>query len=396
MIDYQKKILEIINNDPHKLLNLRATNITVTKDDRLVNSFIEIIDFFKTNKRPPNLDNDILERKLAVRLNELKKDLNKKKELKKYDEFNLLGEIKEIKNIEDIIENDFLGILNTEDEQELFDIKHFKFEKNKTDFIAKRKPCKDFHKYDPLFKQIHKDLKNEQRKILIFKEKDLKKGSFFILSGILVYLEKVDLKTRFFKDKSQGERRRQDNRIRCIFENGLESNMYFRSLQKLLYSDGKYISESNEEALEIFEKNLSSVTKNDKFTGHIYVLKSLSQKSEIKNISNLYKIGFCTTDVKDRIKNAVNDPTFLNDDVKIIIDTEIYNFPANKVEEIIQNFFSSRRLDIDIADNRGFLVKPREWFVVSLEIISKSIDLLRRGELSNYEFNTETNSLNKK
>ena len=32
--------------------------------------------------------------------------------------------------------------------------------------------------------------------------------------------------------------------------------MYFRSLQKLLYKDGKRISETNEEALETFEKNL--------------------------------------------------------------------------------------------------------------------------------------------
>ena len=53
----------------------------------------------------------------------------------------------------------------------------------------------------------------------------------------MIYIDKVDLMTREFKDITLGIRKRQDNRIRCIFENGLESNMYFRSLQKLLYKD---------------------------------------------------------------------------------------------------------------------------------------------------------------
>ena len=35
--------------------------------------------------------------------------------------------------------------------------------------------------------------------------------------------------------------------------------MYLRSLQKLLYKNGKRISESEEEALEKFNKNLGSL-----------------------------------------------------------------------------------------------------------------------------------------
>ena len=396
MIDYENKIKKLFENDPYNLLDVKISINPTEGDKRLTDSFFEIKKFYKKNRREPKLSNDISERRLAVRLEEIKKDLEKKKLLKKYDEFNLLGDVKEIKNIQDILENDFLGILDIKEEEELFDIKHFQPDRERADFVARRKPCKDFHKYEPLFKKIHKDLKDGKRKILTFKEQDLKEGSFFILSGIIVYLESVDLKSRTFKDKSQGERKRQDNRIRCIFENERESNMYFRSLQKLLYNDGKYISESNDEALEMFDKNLASVTKDDKLTGHIYVLKSLSENPKIKNIPNLYKIGFCTTDVKERIKNAKNDPTFLNNEVQIILDTEIYNYPPNKIEEIVQNFFSSRKLDIDIADKKGFLVKPKEWFIVPINIISKAVDLLSRGELSNYQFEDKSNSIKQK
>ena len=130
-------------------------------------------------------------------------------------------------------------------EDELFDIKNFRLEKNKTDFVARRKTCKNFEKFKPLFERIHEDLRQNKRKLLDFTERDLNQGRFFILEGIMVYVDKVDLVTREFKDKTQGTRKRQDSRIRCIFENGLESNMYFRSLQKLLYKDGKRVSETN-------------------------------------------------------------------------------------------------------------------------------------------------------
>ena len=129
--------------------------------------------------------------------------------------------------------------------EELFDIKNFKLEKNKTDFVARRKTCKDFEKFRTLFETIHEDLRQNKRKLLDFTEKDLNQGRFFILEGIMVYVDQVDLVTREFKDKTQGIRKRQDSRIRCIFENGLESNMYFRSLQKLLYKDGIYVQPIN-------------------------------------------------------------------------------------------------------------------------------------------------------
>ena len=74
--------------------------------------------------------------------------------------------------------------------------------------------------------------------------------------------------------------------------------MYFRSLQKLLYKDGKRISETNEEAIEAFEKILG----HPKILLATYILlKSLSEKSEIKKIPNFYKIGFSTTSVEERI-----------------------------------------------------------------------------------------------
>jgi len=321
MINYEDDLIKIFKEDKDELLNTPNRPTVVSKDKQLVESFIEINYFFKTQNREPVSGENISERKLAARLAQIKTDKELIKILKPFDEYNLLGEIKEIETIEDIFENDSSNILDISDEEELFDIKNFKLEKNRTDFVARRRTCKDFKKFRPMFETIHKDLKEQKRKLLEFTEKDLNKGRFFILEGIMVYVDKVDLVTREFQDKTQGTRKRQDSRIRCIFENGLESNMYFRSLQKLLYKDGKRISETNEEALEIFEKNLGS---SKDFTGYIYVLRSLSQKPEIKKIPNFYKIGFSTNKVEERIKNCENEPTFLNDKIEIMSETPIY------------------------------------------------------------------------
>jgi hypothetical protein len=384
MHNYEKKIEEIINSDPHGLLNIKSVSKSITSDQRLEESFLEIVNFYKAHKKEPQEVNEINERKLAIRLKELKKNPEKIKLLKNLDTDNLLGNPVEYKSVDDIIDNDFLGILNTDEYKELFDLKNVKFEKNKTDFIARRKPCSDFHKFENNFKKIHDDLKNKRRKLLTFKEQDLQEGRYFLLDGLLTFLEKVDLQERTFNDKSQGQRTRQDNRIRCIFENGLESNMYYRSLQKLLYENGKYISETNEEALNIFKKNLGNINKKDKISGRVYILKSLSKKAEICSIKNLYKIGFSKNTVENRIKNAKNDPTFLMDEVEIVDEINIYNVSALKFENLIQIFFAKRCLDIFVIDSHGNEVKPKEWFSIPLRVIKRAIQLIESEEIVNY------------
>ena len=384
MRDYEKKIQELINNDPHGLLEIKSASKSITSDQRLEESFLEIVNFYKAHRKEPQEVDEINERKLAIRLKELKKNPEKIKLLKNLDTENLLGSAVEYKSVDDILDNDFLGILNIDDYKELFDLENIKFDKNKTDFIARRKQCSDFHKFENNFKKIHVDLKNNKRKLLTFKEQDLQEGRYFLLDGLLTFLEKVDLQERTFNDKSQGQRTRKDNRIRCIFENGLESNMYYRSLQKLLYENGKYISETNEEAINLFKKNLGNINSEDKISGRVYILKSLSKKPEISSIKNLYKIGFSKNTVENRIRNAKNDPTFLMDDVEVVDEINIYNVSALKFENLVQIFFAKRCLDIFIIDSHGNEVKPKEWFSVPLRVIKRAIQLIESGEIVNY------------
>ena len=397
-MDIEKDSKLIFENDTLGLLKANPISTPITSDQRLITSFEEINNFFDEHKKEPSETSDIIERKLFSRLNEIRKDPFKIKVLKQFDKFNLLKEIKEIKTIDDILENDYLGILDSSIEEEIFKLENVSqnLKRNKTDFVARRTPCKNFVNYENKFKEIHKDIKEGKRKLLIFKEQDLKEGRYFVLDGILLFLEKVGSEKRIFNDKSQGQRVRADSRILCIFENGLESNMYLRSLQKQLYQNGSYVSETNDEALNIFNENLGKLVTEDKKTGYVYILNSLSQDIRIKSIKNLHKIGYCTTSVEQRIANAKLDPTFLMSDVKIIQIYEIHNVNPQKFENLIHSFFRKRCLDISIVDLNGENTKPKEWYVVPFRVIDRVISLLENGEIVNYRYDYELEDIIKK
>ena len=387
MLDFDRELKEILKKDPLNILVFTPKNSPITSNQRLIDSLKEINKFIENENREPSENNNINERKLFIRLRELRKDPEKISELREFDAHNLFKNVKEINSVEDILENDVLGILD-EDPESIFKITNIAKSKSKTDFVARRKPCKDFYKYEDSFKKVQKEISEGKRKLLHFKDNHCKEGGYYILDGILLFLEKIQSSNiKIFKDKEQGKRKRDDPRTRCIFENGLESNMYLRSLQKELYNNGSTVVESNEEALMRFEKNFNQITKEDKETGHVYILSSLSNKPEIQTINNLYKIGYCTTSIDERIKNAEKDPTYLMAPVKIISSYKVYNLNPQKFENLIHNFFRERCLEVKIANKSGQYSKPKEWYVVPIKVVEKAVELIINGVIVKYKYN---------
>ena len=392
MLDFDSELKKILTEDPLGILKNRTIQ-PITSNQRLNDSFEEINDFIDKNKKEPSESVDINERKLFSRLKELRKDFDKILILKDLDRYNLFKDVKEIKTVDDILENDVLGLLD-DDPENIFNIKNIPKNKTKTDFVARRKPCKNFKDYEDKFKEIQKEIKEGKRKLIIHKEHHLKEGRYFVLDGILLFLEKIDDPiVKEFNDKTQGKRKRLDPRIRCIFENGLESNMYLRSLGKELYNNGSTVIQSNEEAFKEFNEGFASITDEDKATGNIYVLSSLSEKPEIKSIKNLYKIGYCTTSVEKRTENVENETTFLMAPVKIVSSYKTYNLNPQKFEDVIHQFFSERCLDIKIADKDGNYKKPKEWYIAPIKVIEQVIELIINREIQNYKFDHLQNKI---
>ena len=385
MIDFIKELDAILKTDPLGLLDIKPKASAISSNDRLASSFEEINTYIQENGHEPTESREIHERQLFARLKELRKCPEKIAALKPYDVHNLLGEPKEIKTIDDVLDDDVLGLLD-DDPEDIFTLKNVTARKDKADFVARRKPCKDFDKYENNFIEIQKDLSTGARKLQVYKEQDLRDGGYYVLDGILVYLEKTDLGERTFHDKEQDKRTRMDGRTRCIFENGTESNMFLRSLGKQLYKNGKSVTESNAESLDKFNQNLLGINDDDQATGHIYVLTSLTQNPDIQNIDNLYKIGYCTTPIEKRIAGAENDPTYLMAPVKLVASYQCYNMNPQKFESLLHTFFHKSCLDIEVADSHGNMCNPKEWFIAPIKVINEVIQLVITREIVNYRY----------
>jgi len=398
--DKDKILDEIFNNDSLGLLKvLPKSSPARNADERLLASFQEIVDFYEknNNQEPTPNPSNIAEYQLYSRLKNLRESEEKILALASVDKYNLLQSVKqEINSIDDIFSDNTFDLLNT-DSEGLFDFKHTpkEYERASAEFVARRKPCKDFKKYEPLFKEIQKDLANKKRKLIDFAQRNLVEGSYYVHNGILFLLENINI-TQKEHYKPDGTRVREDGRTRCIFENGTESNMLKRSVEKILYANGKVVTENIDKVNEGFIENFSAITEEDEEAGYIYVLKSRSTDIRITSIQNLFKIGYSKTEVTERIKNAEKEPTYLMAPVDYIAGWKCYNMNPQKFEQLIHNFFGNSCLEIDVFDEKGKRYTPREWFIAPIEVIEQTIELIINGKVINYKYDAENMTIIKR
>jgi hypothetical protein len=123
------------------------------------------------------------------------------------------------------------------------------------------------------------------------------------------------------------------------------------------------------------------------------VLQSLSQEEDIASIQNLYKIGYSTVPVQERIKNASEEPTYLMAPVKVIAVFECYNLNPQKFELLLHTFFGKACLNVDVFDKTGKRFSPREWFVAPLHIFEAAANMLINGEIVNYRYDPDSSGI---
>ena len=381
-------------SDEFGLLELREPQSNIkTEEDRLIDAFEEINTFYRDNEREPGRAS-MAEYSLASRLNNFKGNEEQKKMLKPFDRYNLLGEVEiDMASIDDILNEDDDMLLIDED-LSIFEYKHIPQveERAEADFVARRTPMteKEIKPYEEMFLKVHQEIKEGKRKLVTFSkaETNLFEGNFYLMDGLLLYLESANLKKELWEQKS-GNRVRVEGRTRTIFENGTCSNMLFRSLGKQILKDGKMVTNSD----EIIEKELfvndNLVNEEDIKTGWIYVLKSKSLLPDIASIENLYKIGVSTVPVDERIQNAKNEATYLYADVHKVASYTCYNRNVNKLEKLLHRFFAEVCLDIDIEVVKGRRISPREWFVAPFEEIDRAIELILSEKIVYYRYDSE-------
>lgn len=379
---------KLIEDDELGLLEVKPTRSNgASTEERLIEKFYKIADFYRLHDREPRKDPDNMqEAQLAMTLEGIRQSPDSVAALLALDEFGLLAAEEPPESIADIFADDDLGILRGDDSADsIFHLRHISGKQAMPDYIAQREPCEDFARFEALFKNCHQDLRTGRRQLLPFaNEQQIEAGHFFVLKGIMAYVAEVgDRENKGGKFNA---------RLRCIFENGTESDMLLRSLAAELYKDGRRVTEHEDRLMDAF----AGVTTDDERTGYLYVLQSLSTDPAIAAEKNLYKIGFSRGPVEGRIKDAADDPTYLMAPVRVVTSFECYNLNPQKLELILHKFFGAVCLELDVFDRDGRRHTPREWFIAPLAVIEEAIRLTLTGEILYFTFDTESNLIRKK
>lgn len=368
-----------------EVVQAKASTYT-PREERIIAGFEDIVRFYEEHGRAPQHgeDRDIFERLYAVRLDRLRSLDDCRELLRDLDKHGLLSSAAPpapAESDDDALLAE-LGVEKTA-EDDIRVLRHVPTadERRAAEEIASREKCPDFHKFKPLFEQVQQELDGGLRTTRPFELKaEIRPGVFFIVGGQTAYVAEMG---EVFTNP-QG---RSDARLRVIFDNGTQSNMLMRSLQRSLNKDeaGRRITEP--EAGPLFS---GDTEERDEASGTIYVLRSKSDHPEVaQHREILHKIGVTNLKVEQRIAGARLQPTFLMADVEIVAEYQLFNINRTKLERLIHRVFGAAQLDLEIPDRFGNLIRPREWFLVPLPAIDEAVGRIRDGSITQYRYDPE-------
>jgi len=373
-------------------IEAKATGGRTPREERIIAGFEEIQRFVDEHGHTPQHgeDRDIFERLYAVRLDRLRGLTECRTLLGSMDRQGLLGggESERIAEADDLDDDALLEALGVDGSVEgVTELRHVRStaEKRAAEEIAKREKCEDFEEFKPMFLQVKKDLDTGIRQTRPFQTMaEIQKGQWFIVGGQIAYVAEVG-------DEFVTEYDRRDSRLRVIYDNGTESDVLLRSLQRALHRDnsGRRITDVDQGPLFSGE-----IEEGDEASGTIYVLRSMTDHPVVAaNREILHKIGVTGGSVERRISNAKLDPTFLMADVEVIATYKLSNINRTKIENLIHRIFDPVRLDIEIKDRFGNPVVPREWYLVPLFVIDEAVSRIKDGTITDYQYDPGTASL---
>ncbi len=361
-------------------------------DERIIAGFEEILRFVDEHGRAPEHgeDRDIFERLYAVRLDRLRELTDCHELLADLDTQGLLKAAPEVQGREpDEIDDDELvaGLAGADGSGDITELRHVRSaaDKKAAEEIAQRQKCEDFDQFKPLFDQVQAEISSGRRPTAMFgKDASISQGNFFILGGQLAYVAEVG-------EEIKTPESHVDARLRVIYSNATESNLLRLSLKRALYKDETSRRVGKPDAGPLFGDRAEE---GDQESGTIYVLRSQSSEPFVAEHRELiHKIGVTGGNVGTRIANARNDATYLLADVDVVATYQLVGINRTKLENLLHRVLAPAQLDLVIKDRFGKPVKPREWFLVPLEVIDDLVDRLRCGDIEGIAYDVHTASL---
>lgn len=354
------------------------------REERIIAGFEDIVRFHDEHGRVPlhGEDRDIFERLYAVRLDRLRELDEAREILASMDKQGLLADAVAESAPAPVDDDELLAELGVEPEaaDDIRVLKHVQSaeERRAAEEIANREKCPDFASFERLFEQVQAELDRGERSTRPFELKaEIRPGALFIVGGQIAYVAEMgDLYTT--------DHGRSDARLRVIFDNGTQSTMLMRSLQRALNKDNAGRRILDPEAGPLFSGKAEA---GDDASGTIYVLRSQSNHPLVSEHRDLvHKIGVTNMAVEKRIAGARLQPTFLMADVDIVAEYHLFNINRTKLERLIHRVFGAAQIDITIPDRFGKPVIPQEWFLVPLDAIDAAVERLKDGSITRYRY----------
>ena len=372
------------------------------REERIIAGFEDILRFHQTHGRAPlhGEDRDIFERLYAVRLEQLRQLPEAHTLLAALDGPGLLAgaaAASALVNVDDLDEDALLAALAApgagdapDGEKAAADItvlRHVRSstQKRAAEEVADRTPCADFENFAPLFEQVERELKSGIRKTLRFaRDASVASGNYFIVGGQLAYVAEVG-------DTLKAPNGESDARLRVIYANGTESNLLRRSLQRALYKDDTGRRLSDPDMGPLFGDTPEA---DDMASGTIYVLRSQSSHPfVVEHRELIHKIGVTGGSVQARIAGASKDATYLLADVEVVATYQLHNLNRTRLENLFHRLFGAAQLDLSIDDRFGQPVKPREWFLLPLQVIDEAVQRIRDGSITQVLYDPQSAQL---
>lgn len=364
-------------------------------EERILAGFEDIERFYEEHQRLPDhgTDHDIFERLYAIRLDRILAQEDCLTLLEPLDKHGIIHQAKarlDATSTEGMSDDELLDALGVESEEpSVTRLKHVKPRSKITpaEEVARRERCRDFEKYEPIFKRVQTEIEEGLRRTVRFGEHaEVELGNLFIVEGQKAIV--AGTQDEFVTDYD-----RKNRRLRVIYDNGTEANLLLRSLQRALYRDtySRRILDSDAAPPPLFS---DQHTDGDVETGHIYVVRSKSEDPYIAEHRELiHKIGMTKGDLKARFSGAKKDPTFLLADVTVVASYTLSNINPPKLENLLHSFFAEARLDVALHDRFGETVEPREWFMLPLGVINRTMELLIQGDLGDHRYDAKNAQL---
>jgi hypothetical protein len=366
------------------------------REERIIAGFEEIQRFVEEHGRPPQhgVDRDIFERLYAVRLDRLRELPEALELLNALDHRKLLSGAAPTSDagLDKVDDDELLAQLGVDlpSEGSVTDLRYVRTatERREAEEIANREKCEDFASFKPLFQQVQRELEAGIRQTRPFEVKaEIRAGAWFIVGGQKAYVAEEG-------ETFVTEHGRTDARLRVIFDNGTQSNMLMRSLQRALNKDDAGRRITDPVAGPLFSDEPEH---GDQASGIIYVLRSKSDHPIVAaNRDVVHKIGVTNISVKQRVAGARLQPTFLMADVEVVATYKLFNVDRTKLENLIHRIFGSAQLEIKILDRFGNPIVPREWFMVPLVAIDEAVEKIKDGTITNYIYDPTSARLRKR